>query len=307
MKTFRKLLALGLAVLLLASLTACGGLSAEQVRKSIDNSLRDNDPQRAVEIGRDWLSQNADDSYECLSLYEQVADILEQQLDDPEGASGLLREGWQTTGDSYLFNRYLERVLDDAVLASLPETFPSAEEIRLDGRPFSQWTEWELYRLLPRTESLYESGDYGSGDWYLADEYRNAGIRTTCYIYSDDRRELSVEYSSLGSYRNYYDRDFPEPELPLGIQPGDGFETLMDKLGIPEELRPYLEESSYSTFEVSDRNAEIWLSPLEQDGEFYGRTLTIEYDTRDYYGSLSFSLDEDDVLDGYEMSNREAV
>ena len=293
---------LSAALLLMVGCAGCGSAGYESVIRSMDNSLRDNNPQRAIQVGRDWLNQHkGEQDYETVvqqsELYEKLYLIYRDELSDDLQALAILEEGYQVTGDGNLFNLYFDEMYGSEAYQQLADSFPSSEEILLDGRPFDQWTPQELWDYFPITENSYQSED--ENGWYRNESYKN-GSATISYFYSDYSEAIDVQFSDWGegSYTNSYDLEGPEPQLPRDIREGDSMQQVLEKLGLPQELAESFGQCAYLSFYL--RGDEVEVHPdLESDSYQY---LTISYDTRDYYGSLEFNFYKQQ-LSGYRMSH----
>ncbi len=288
--------------LLAAILAGCGAAGYDNVIKSMDNSLRANDPQRAVQLGQDWLEshrgdQDYDTVYQKSQLYQKLYEIYREDLSDEVGALAILEEGYQVTGDGELFNLYFEEVYGTEAYQHLAETFPSSQEILLDGIPFDQWTPQQLWDYFPVTQDSYQSED--ENGWYRSETYKNVSV-TLNYFTSEYSESLDVRYTDWGEgdYTNLYEMEGPGPQLPCGIQEGDSFQTVLEKLGLPQELAQAFGQCGYLSFYLRGDEVELYPDMEASDYQY----LTISYDTRDYYGSLEFNFRQNGLTE-YRMSH----
>ena len=298
----RQAASLAAALLLSVSLAGCGSAGYDSVVKSMDNSLRANDPQRAAQLGEDWLeSHRGDLDYDTVvqksQLYQKLYEIYRENLSDEVKALAILEQGYQDTGDGELFNLYFEEVYGTEAYQQLAETFPSSQEILLDGRPFDQWSPQQLWDYFPVTEDSYQSQD--ENGWYRSEDYKNGSV-TLSYFTSEYSESLDVRFSDWGegNYTNLHEMEGPEPQLPCDIQEGDSLQTVLEKLGLPQELAQSFGQCSYVSFYLRGDGVEVY-PDMEASGYQY---LSISYDTRDYYGSLEFDFKQNGLTE-YRMSH----
>jgi len=302
MKMKKRPLGFCLCSLFLAGLTACAAAGYDSVEKAMENSLKDGNPQRAVQLGEDWLEKNkGEEDYEKLReqslLYQELYEIYREELRDEEAALQALKKGYEATHDSQLFNLYLEESTEGKGVQQLADVFPTSEEILLDGRPFKEWSPQELLDFLPTTQDGYQ--DEEEEGWYRSEYYRNGSI-TAIYSMSEWSESLEIYFSDFNRYSNSYEEEGPSPALPRDIEGRDDLKTVLRKLGVPEDLLEYFTNSSYLTFNVSETGVDVWVEGFSGGGQY----LNIEYDTRDYYGSVSFDFGSDEGLNGYRVSHR---
>ena len=98
---------------------------------------------------------------------------------------------------------------------------------------------------------------------------------------------LRVEFDNLGGWDNSYRQEGPEPTLPRGIAVGDDLTVVLEKLGVPETIVPYLADASSIYFDVTGSEVSVWCSQSEYSSWKY---LSIDYNNRDYYGELMFEF-----------------
>mgnify|MGYP000607956546 CR=1 FL=1 len=65
------------------------------------------------------------------------------------------------------------------------------------------------------------------------------------------------------------------------------FMTVLEKLGVPETIVPYLADASSIYFDVTGSEVSVWCSQSEYSSWKY---LSIDYNNRDYYGELMFEF-----------------
>ena len=161
---------------------------------------------------------------------------------------------------------------------------PTSEELVLEGRPFAQWTGEELQAWLPVTEDSYN--DNGTEEWYRVEHFKNENV-TISRDQLSGSSTLRVEFDNLGGWDNSYRQEGPEPTLPRGIAVGDDLTVVLEKLGVPETIVPYLADASSIYFDVTGSEVSVWCSQSEYSSWKY---LSIDYNNRDYYGELMFEF-----------------
>ena len=62
---------------------------------------------------------------------------------------------------------------------------------------------------------------------------------------------------------------------------------MLEKLGVPETIVPYLADVSSIYFDVTGSEVSVWCSQSEYSSWKY---LSIDYNNRDYYGELMFEF-----------------
>ena len=68
---------------------------------------------------------------------------------------------------------------------------------------------------------------------------------------------------------------------------GDDLAVVLEKLGVPDTIVPYLLDSTSIYFDVTGSEVSVWCSQSEYSSWKY---LNIDYNNRDYYGELSFEF-----------------
>ena len=99
--------------------------------------------------------------------------------------------------------------------------------------------------------------------------------------------ELVLEGRPFAQWDNSYRQEGPEPTLPRGIAVGDDLTVVLEKLGVPETIVPYLADASSIYFDVTGSEVSVWCSQSEYSSWKY---LSIDYNNRDYYGELTFEF-----------------
>ena len=249
----------------------------------------------------DYLEQHADEA----QAYLNVADFYELTMSDPDTAAQVLAKGCDAMNSeddaAYdLLSRYCDMICQGGALDGMPATLPGDSTILLQGRPFSQWNSTELWALgNPDPENDYVDGGPADEHWYYSRYYSDMTL-SAGYDQYEDYWTTRIEWSNLGSYTPYYgDAQGPAPELPCNIQVGDSYQTVMEKLGVPADVRAFLDKrgDAYFTFWQNDVPS-LWCS-----AESYGwRGVSVDMQTRDFTGTLRFGTDENDKLVSYAIT-----
>ena len=279
----KRFLSLAVCAALLAGLCACGSVSQDKLESVMDKYVADGNPQRAAQLAETWLSQQKESDYSHSHLYEKLADLYENDLSAPDQALATLQKGYEATGSSELFDRLIQMATGDS-LDQLAGVFPTSDELVLEGRPFAQWTDAELQAWLPTTEDSYN--DNGTEEWYRVEYFKNGDV-TISRDQLSGGSTLRGEFDNLGGWDNSRQQEGPEPTLPRGIAVGDDLAVVLEKLGVPDTIVPYLLDSTSIYFDVTGSEVSVWCSQSEYSSWKY---LNIDYNNRDYYGELSFEF-----------------
>ncbi len=283
----KRFLSLAVCAALLAALCACGSVSQDKLESVMDKYVADGNPQRAAQLAETWLSQQKESDYSHAYLYEKLADLYENDLSAPDEALATLQKGYEATGSSDLLDRLIQTATGNS-LNQLAGVFPTSDELVLEGRPFAQWTGEELQAWLPVTEDSYNGtdNDNGTEEWYRVEYFKNENV-TISRDQLSGSSTLRVEFDNLGGWDNSYRQEGPEPTLPRGIAVGDDLAVVLEKLGVPETIVPYLADASSIYFDVTGSEVSVWCSQSEYSSWKY---LSIDYNNRDYYGELTFEF-----------------
>ena len=252
----KRCLSLAVCAALLAALCACGSVSQDKLESVMDKYVADGNPQRAAQLAETWLSQQKESDYSHAYLYEKLADLYENDLSAPDEALATLQKGYEATGSSDLLDRLIQTATGNS-LNQLAGVFPTSEELVLEGRPFAQWTGEELQAWLPVTEDSYNDNDNDNSteEWYRVEYFKNENV-TISRDQLSGSSTLRVEFDNLGGWDNSYLQEGPEPTLPRGIAVGDDLTVVLEKLGVPETIVPYLADASSIYFDVTGSGAQ---------------------------------------------------
>lgn len=297
-KIAARLLALALAGLMLVG---CGAGSWQKTEELANQALRRDETDRAVQAMEDYLAKHETEA----QAYLNVADFYELTMNDPETAAQVLAKGCDAMDSEddaayTLLSRYCDMICKSGALDGMAAFLPAGDEIQVQGRPFSQWTGQELWNLgSPDPENDYVDGSPAEDSWYYTRYYSDMNL-TGSYDKYEDYWTLRISWSDLGSYTPYYgEAEGPAPEMPCGIQVGDSYDTVMEKLGVPAEVREFLADRGDAYFTIRQNELpSLWCSP-----ENYGwRGVSVDMQTREYTGSLRFGTDENDRMNSYEIT-----
>lgn len=292
----KKKFALLCALLCLVFCLAGCSAAASTALTSMENSLEENDPQRAIAIGRDWLDKHPDSSDDdAARLCQKMVSIYRDELADEAAALAFLEEYKEKAPDG-MVKQELERLYFELTRKDYEELLPTMEEYLLEGRPFSQWTASELWNWLPVTEGSY-SDTTEEDSWYRSESFDNVYVTISWYSGYTETLDLSFNY---WGYEDAGEND-PLPTLPRGVAFGDDVETVLEKLGFDRDfIDQYADEGSVTLY-LNGVDSDLWVS--EADPEYNSFYLSLDYDNSDWCGRATFDF-WDGTLSGYRLVNQ---
>ena len=124
--------------------------------------------------------------------------------------------------------------------------------------------------------------------------------------------EILFEENYLSDYKKATELSFycPKPDktekapalptLPRGIAFGQDVKTVMEKLGFDQSFMDQYADEGSVTLYLTDLESDIWVS--EADPEYDSFYFSIDYDTSDWGGRISFDFWEG-ALEGYRITS----
>ena len=247
-------LALALAVLLLAGCSS----QKDQVLRSIRNSARAEDLDRAETFALDYLEIHGQepDMYlalaDCYSLAgegekaDRMREISwnlmypeEAQAQDTSGGPASESVSEPASGPEIYQDE------DSLILQEDPRlegVFPTGEEYQVNGKPIGQYTPEELWAWAPRAEApsdQYE--DQSENGWYLQQKFQNFVLQVNWApalgLSGPWQTEVTVCYLPGTFNGEPSDQVMEIPQvLPREIQPEDSPAQILEKMGLPQDL-----------------------------------------------------------------------
>ena len=251
-------------LLALSGALLLAGCSAgrDQVIRSIRNSARAEDMERAEDIAMDYMETHGQDPEIYLTLSDCYAMAGEEEKADRmyEMAQSLLYPDWEESRETPSPTPGPEIHQDETSLSirndpRLEGVFPTGEEYQIEGIPIGRYTPEELWGWAPRADSPqdhYESRD--ENGWWLQEKFQNMVIQVNWVreqgVSGPWQMEVMTSYNAA-AFNGSESTQVLEFEgiLPRDIQPQDSPSVMLEKMGLTEELA--LACGEYNDFRVS--------------------------------------------------------
>lgn len=286
MNTLKKLIPILLALCLALAFCACAR-GAKGAVKSIQHSLAEGDPARAVQVGLDYLNKHPEEA----DIYLRLIQIYTNDLNDPAAAEELRAKGYSVTGDPALapvpYETPAETPQDPA---PPPSPYPSYNQFSVGGAPFCTITPQELDAWLPRTEGGSRTeGDPGNeSGWERTELFPEGEIRAQ-YYKNEYSEGLTVHFKALSPSAFEPGSALPAPGLPGDILPGDDMAAVLQKLGMPADELLWYSTKNIAEITITEEGA----APSHNGVEITPgglQELRLTYSLPVYSGSVYFTF-----------------
>ncbi|MBQ5754271.1 MAG: hypothetical protein IIV90_01245 [Oscillospiraceae bacterium] len=278
-----------LCALLCLALAFCACSPGEKSTvKSIQHSLAEGDPGRAVQVGLDYLNKHP----EATDIYLRLIQIYTNDLGDAAAAEELRAKGYSVTGDPTLAPVPYETPAKPEEPEETPplSPYPSYNQFSVGGVPFCTLTPQELDAWLPQTGGGTQTeGDPGNeGGWERTEPFPEGEIRAQ-YYKNDISEGLSLHFKELAPSAFGPGSALPAPGLPGGILPGDDMAAVLQKLGMPADEILWYSTKNIAEITVTEDGAAPSHNGVEiTEGAL--QELRLTYSLPVYSGSVYFTF-----------------